>query len=71
LQKRDNILKSGPVTVNSREVIQIRVGNSVFGGYSASCKENKSDLELQASGGGGWFLSGWWLFVWIVNQTAW
>jgi len=31
LQKRENILKSGPVTVNSRAVIQIRAGNSVFG----------------------------------------
>jgi len=31
LQKRKNILKSGPVTVNLRVVIQIQAGNSDSG----------------------------------------
>jgi len=34
LQKRENILKSGPVTVNSRAVIQIWAGNLDSGWYS-------------------------------------
>jgi len=57
LWRKDNTLKSGPVTINSRAVIQIQAGNldlgwqfGFWGGYSASSlfyfQEGKRNTNL-------------------------
>jgi len=70
LQKRENMLKSGPVTVNSRAVIQIRVGGIYYNSSSLPCsfcsrtKKHKQHYQHTQ------FVNGIWVVLDVVEQSG-